>query len=162
MLWRWIMSYYVDRIVHLLTDQPALGLLVFIAVIAIFGSLVSRTPLSSATFLPLTGKLVGAAVGVVLFIGLLVSFRTILSDNNQTFNATHGSLSNANLESAQTIWGRPHVQNELTVAHFIWKTERQEIPSTDPTKPKEYKDEPVRYPFPHNTIRGLNTTFNIR
>ena len=71
-----------------------------------------------------TGSLAGKAralsgpiLGVVILIGVITLFRPVLNANTNNFLATHGSLSDANLQSAQTIWGRPHVQRELVVAH---------------------------------------------
>ena len=97
----------------------------------------------------------------VLFLGLLWAFRTILNDNSATFNSTHGSLTTANLTSAQSIWGRPHVQRELTVSHYVYRVEQQEVPRENPDDPPRYKNVTVRVQVPQNSVVGFTGRFDM-
>ena len=110
-----------------------------ITAIVIFGSALRRSKDVSDKFWPLLRKLIGALIEVVLFLGLLWAFRTILNNNIVTFFSTHGSLSEISRSSAQSIWGRPHVQRELEIDHYREYTVQEEIPRDDPSEEPTYK-----------------------
>jgi hypothetical protein len=145
----------LDRLIDWMTVQPVVGLLMAITALVLFGSALARAGDPSGAFWPWARRLLEASAGALLFLGLLWGFRAILNNNISTFNATHGSLSDASLQSAQSIWGRPHVQRELQVAHFIEKTVQEEIPREDPTLPPIYRDVQVREQVPQNSLLGF-------
>jgi hypothetical protein len=89
------------------------------------------------------------------------SDRAVLINNAATFNATHGSLSDASLQSAQSIWGHPHIQREMTLVHYITVVEQQEIPRDNPDDPPKYKNVTVRKEVPQNPILGFNGQFDM-
>jgi len=149
------MSTFIDGIVRWMTVEPTIGLLMTITALVIFGSSFAKSPDTSNTFWPWLRRVIEASIGAVLFLGLLWAFRSILTSNNTTFNSTHGSLSEATLHSAQSIWGRPHVQRELAVSHFVEQVIQEEIPREDPTKPPLYKNTKVRQQVPQNSILGF-------
>jgi len=146
------MSSFVDRIVRWMTVEPAIGLLMTITAVVIFGAAFAQSQETISAFWPWLRRVIEASVRAVLFLGLLWAFRSILTNNTTTFNSTHGSLSAATLRSAQSIWGRPHVQRELSVNHFIETMVQEEIPREDPSKPPLYRNIKVRNQVPQNSL----------
>jgi hypothetical protein len=151
----------LDRVINWVTVEPAISLLMIITAVVIFGSAFRKSEDSSATFWPWLRRVIESSVGAVLFLGLLWAFRAILNNNNVTFNSTHGSLSEANRQSAQSIWGRPHVQRELSVSHFIETVVQEEIPREDPSQPPLYRNVEVRQQVPQNSIVGFTGQVNL-
>jgi hypothetical protein len=144
-----------QRFVDWMTVEPAIGLLMTTTAIVIFGAAFARSRDVSPAFWPWLRRVIEASVGAVLFLGLLWAFRSILTSNNTSFHATHGSVSDASLQSAQSIWGRPHVQRELAVNHFIETVVQEEIPRPDPSDPPLYRNKKVRQQVPQNSILGF-------
>jgi hypothetical protein len=142
----------LDRFINWMTVEPVIGLLMTLTALVLFGYSFAKSKDSSPTFWPWLRRIIEASVGAILFLGLLWAFRSILNSNNSTFYSTHGSLSDANRQSAQSIWGRPHIQRELSVAHFIEKVIQEEIPREDPSQPPLYRDKTVREQVPQNSI----------
>ncbi len=156
------MNDFVNRLFGWFSSQPTAGVLMIVTALVLFATAIRRSTEPSNALWPWLRRIIEASVGAILFLALLGTFRSILDANKTTFNATHGSLSDTNLASAQSIWGRPHVQRELTVNHFIWKIEHQEQPRAKPDDPITYKDVPVRYPVPQNSITGFNGSFDMQ
>jgi hypothetical protein len=156
------MSRIIDRFFGWMETEPLIGMLMIVTAIVLFATAFSRSTDKSNAFWPWIRRIIESAVGAVLFLGLLWTFRTILNNNSTTFNATHGSLSDTSLSSAQSIWGRPHIQRELTVNHFIYKIEQQEIPRENPDDPPKYKDVTVRVQVPQNSIIGFTGQFDMK
>lgn len=144
----------VDRFVNWMDVQPTIALLMAIAALALFGSAL-KLDQASPSLWEWIQQIIKASVGAVLFLGLLWAFRSILNSNNTTFNSTHGSLSQTTLESAQSIWGRPHIQRGLAVEHYIEVVEQEEIPRSDPTQPPVYRNKKVRQQVLQNSVVGL-------
>ena len=142
----------LDRLIDWMTVEPVIGLLMAVTALVLFGASLTKSRDSSNAFWPWLRKAIEASIGAILFLGLLWAFRSILNSNNSTFNTTHGSLSDISRQSAQSIWGRPHVQRELSVTHYIEKVVQEEIPREDPTKPPLYRDITVREQVPQNSI----------
>jgi len=138
-----------------MTVEPAIGLLMLITAVVLFSTAFTKARETSSAFWPWLRRVIEASVGAILFLGLLWAFRSILTNNSTTFHSTHGSLSEASLKSAQSIWGRPHVQRELTVNHFIETTVQEEIPREDPSQPPLYRSKKVRQQVPQNSIVGF-------
>jgi hypothetical protein len=145
----------LDRFVSWTTVEPTISLLMTVTAVVLFGSALSKSRDSATTFWPWLRRIIEASAGAILFLGLLWAFRAILNDNNVTFNATHGSLSETNRQSAWSIWGRPHVQRELGVNHFIETEVQEEIPREDPSQPPLYRNVTVRQQVPQNSIIGF-------
>jgi hypothetical protein len=145
-----------SRAVDWMTVEPTIGLLMTITALVLFGASFARSKETSPSFWPWLRRIIEASVWALLFLGLLWAFRSILSSNNTSFQATHGSSSDATLRSAQSIWGRPHVQRELSVAHFVDRVVQEELPREDPTKPPLYVNKTVREQVPQNSILGFN------
>ncbi|NOZ72254.1 MAG: hypothetical protein GXP38_10130 [Chloroflexi bacterium] len=144
--------YILNRVITWFTVEPAISLLMTITALALFGSALTRQQVTSDRFWPWLRRLIEASVGALLFLGLLWAFRGILNDNIDTFQSTHGSLSEANRYSARSIWGRPHVQRELMVKHYVTTTEKEELPRLDLTQPPLYREVEVRKTIPQNSI----------
>ncbi|MBN1440273.1 MAG: hypothetical protein JW929_12770 [Anaerolineales bacterium] len=95
------------------------------------------------------------AAGAAVFLGMLWGFRGILNSNTQTFFSTHGSQSEISRESAYTIWGRPHVQGELSVKHYITVEEEELIPQKDPEAAPQYRTVEKIVEVPQASIRSF-------
>ncbi len=144
-----------DRFIEWMTVEPVIGLLMTVTAVVLFGASISNTKETSAAFWPWLRRIIEASVGAVLFLGLLWAFRSILNSNISTFYSTHGSLSDASRQSAQSIWGRPHSQREIAVVHYIEKTVQEEIPREDITQPPLYREKTVREVVPQNSLAGF-------
>ena len=149
------MSSMIERITNWFTVEPAISLLMIITAVVLVGSALSRSSERGTSFWPWLRRLIEASVGAVMFLGLLWAFRSILNDNIQTFNSTHGSLTEANRSSAQSIWGRPHVQQDLIVAHYIDIEVKEEVPREDPAAAPVYRTTIERRRVPQNSITGF-------
>lgn len=108
----------INSLIRWFTVEPIISLLMTITAFVIFGSILTKNKPALDKFWPWVLRFIQASLNTALFLGLLWAFRGILNDNIQTFNSTHGSLSNTSLASAYTIWGRPHIQYELSVDHY--------------------------------------------
>lgn len=146
----------LNRVMDWINVEPAVSLLMIITAAAIFGSTLHSLTETSDAFWPWTRRLIEASVSAFLFLGLLWAFRSILNDNIATFYSTHGSLSDISRASAQSIWGRPHTQLELTVHHFIEVEAKEELPREDPTQPPLYRFYMERTEVPQNSIVLFN------
>jgi hypothetical protein len=145
----------VDRLVNWFAINPEVSLLMVIAAVVLFGSALTRQALEGGGFWPWLRRILEASVSAVLFLGLLWAFRSVLNSNINTFYSTHGSQSDLSRESAYTIWGRPHIQNELTVTHSIEVEVQEEIPREDPTQPPVYRTVKQRQDVPQNSIQSF-------
>jgi hypothetical protein len=145
----------IDRLINWFSVNPEVSLLMIIAAVVLFGSSLARKGLEGGGFWPWLRRILEASVGAVLFLGLLWAFRSVLNSNINTFYSTHGSQSDLSRESAYTIWGRPHIQNELTVTHSIEVDVQEEIPQTDPTQPPVYRTVHQRQEVPQNSIQSF-------
>jgi hypothetical protein len=151
----------VNRLINWITVEPTISLLMAITAVVLFGSTLTRSKDTSDRFWPWFRRIIEASIGAFLFLGLLWAFRAILNNNIVTFNSTHGSLSEANRQSAQSIWGKPHIQRELIVSHFIETTKQEEIPRADPSQPPVYRNVQVREQVPQNSIVGFVGDVNL-
>jgi len=142
----------LDRILSWFVVEPAISLLMTITAVVLFASALSKAGNPGDNFWPWLRRIIEASISAVLFVGLLWAFRAILNDNIQTFNATHGSLTEANRASAWSIWGSPHVQRDLILEHFVDVEVREEIPREDPTAPPVYRTKMERQLLPQNSI----------
>lgn len=148
--------YMLNRVITWFTVEPAISLLMTITALVLFGSALAHQKAPADAFWPWLRRLIEASVGALLFLGLLWAFRGVLNDNIDTFQSTHGSLSDANRYSARSIWGQPHVQRELVVKHYITTTEKEELPRQDLTQPPLYREVEVRKTIPQNSIIAFN------
>jgi len=150
------------RLVNWFTVEPAISTLMITTAVVLFGSAFRAHKETSGDFWPWVRRIIEAAVGAVLFIGLLWAFRAILNDNISTFHSTHGSLSDTNRASAWSIWGRPHTQIELTVNHSHEVEVEEELPREDPTQPPLYRTVMQRQQVPQNSIVGFTGDVEMR
>jgi hypothetical protein len=152
----------LDRLINWITVEPTVSLLMIVTAIVLFGTAFSGFRDTSGAFWPWLRRVIEASVGAILFIGLLWAFRAILNDNIATFYSTHGSLSDLSRSSAQSIWGRPHTQIELTVNHSHEVEVQEEIPREDPSQPPLYRTVKQRQDVPQNSIIGFNGDVKMR
>jgi hypothetical protein len=145
----------LERLIYWVTVEPAISLLMAITAVALLGSALGEPRDTSDRLWPWLRRGLEALVVPLLFLGLLWAFRAVLNQNVVTFNATHGSLSTANQESAQSIWGRPHVQREVSVTHYVQTTTQEEVPRADPSQAPLYRNVTARKTVPQNSIIGF-------
>lgn len=145
----------IERIINWFNLEPAVSMLMVTTAIVLFGSAFRAYKETSGNFWPWVRRIIEAAVGALLFIGLLWAFRSILNDNVNTFYSTHGSLSDISRTSAWTIWGRPHTQVELTVQHSHEVEVKEELPREDLTQPPLYRTVVQTEIIPQNSIVGF-------
>jgi hypothetical protein len=151
----------LDRLIDWVTVEPTISLLMTITAVVLFGSAFTRIKGSADRFWPWFRRALEASVGALIFLGLLWAFRAVLNNNIVTFNSTHGSLSETNRQSAQSIWGKPHVQRELEAKHFVKVVKQEEIPREDPSQPPLYRNVEVREQIPQNSIIGFTGEVNL-
>lgn len=149
----------VGRVMQWVNLDPTVGLLMLITAVVLFGSAFKDYQDSNAGFWLWLKKILEitlrASLAALLFVGLMWAFRVILNDNIATFYSTHGSLSDISRSSAETIWGRPHTQVELTVKHSHEIEVQEELPRDDLTKPPVYKTVKQRETVRQNSIVGF-------
>jgi hypothetical protein len=145
----------IDRIINWFTLEPAVSMLMVTTAIVLFGSAFLAYKETSGDFWPWMRRIIEASVAALLFLGLMWAFRAILNDNVNTFYATHGSVSDISLNSAWSIWGRPHTQVELTVDHTHEVEVQEELPREDPTQPPLYRNVTQIQEVPQNSITGF-------
>jgi hypothetical protein len=145
----------MERLMSWFSVDPAVSLLMVIAAVVLFASALARRRAESDALWPWVRRIIEASIGAVLFLGLLWAFRMLLNSNVASFEATHGSRSDINRESAYSIWGRPHIQEELTVSHSIEVEVQEEIPQKDPSLPPLFRTVKQRQDVPQNSIRAF-------
>jgi hypothetical protein len=151
-----------DRIEDWVNVQPVVVFLMAIAAILIFSTPFIRSQDRTGTFWSWVRRIMQGVLGTLVFLGMLWGFRTLLNNNMATFYATHGSVNDLSLQSAESIWGRSYQQEELSVGHFIWRDEQQEIPSQNPNDAPKYKTVAVRHPVPQNSIVGFTGKMDMQ
>lgn len=151
-----------DRLADWIDVQPVVVFLMAIAAILLFSASLVKSQDRSGAFWPWVRRIIEASVNTILFLGLLWGFRAILNNNMANFFSTHGSVSDLSLNSAQSIWGSPYHQGELSVAHFVWRTQQEQIPATNPDDPPKYKTTQVRTEVPQNSIVGFDGKMDMQ
>ncbi len=152
----------LNRLVQWFTVEPAVGVLMVTTAMVLFSSAFQLHKETSGNFWPWMRRIIEAAVGAALFIGLVWAFRAILNDNITTFHSTHGSLSDASRASAWSIWGRPHTQIELSINHSHEVEVEEEIPREDPAQPPLYRIVKRRETVPQNSITSFSGNVDMR
>lgn len=155
------MEHLIDRFFGWMTSEPVIGLLMMAVTITLFVTALRRNTDESKSLWPWIRKIVESSLSAILFLGLLWGFRAVLVNNTLSFYATHGSVSDSSLKSAQSIWGRPHVQREMTLVHYITVAEQEEIPQNDPDAAPKYKTIYVRKEVAQNPIIGFTGQFDL-
>jgi hypothetical protein len=150
-----------DRLIAWITVEPTVSLLMVAAAVVLFSAALVKNHDSAPSFWHWLRRIIEASIGALLFIGVLWAFRSILNTNNNTYYSTHGSLNSASLESAYTIWGRPHVQRELGYAHYTEVTRQEEIPRANPNDPPMYRDVTEQQFVPQNSVRRFRGTVDL-
>ncbi len=113
------MSTILSRIHGWVTEAPwmALIILVGMAVVLWWVLRADGVPEWAARRAPWLRVLTMAVVLPLLFFAILWGVRVSLARTEYDFRRQHGRVSETNLSSVESIWGRPHVQRDLTVYH---------------------------------------------
>lgn len=142
----------LDFIVNLGGVKLFGGLLTIVAAAILFGSTLAQTRRASPTFWLWLRRIAEAAVGALLFVGMISAFSWLLAHTNAVFRSIHDAAFQSSMNSARAIWGQPVLQRELEVNHFVEVVEREEIPREDPEATPQYRDVPVRKLVLQNSI----------
>lgn len=113
------MSEFLSRVHGWVTEAPwmALIILVGVAVVLWWVLRADQVPEWAARRAPWLRVLAQAIVLPLLFFAILWGVRVSLARTEYDFRRQHGRVSETNLSSVESIWGRPHVQRDLTVYH---------------------------------------------
>jgi hypothetical protein len=145
----------LNRIADWFNINPGVSALMAAAALAIFISALIRPPKESALGSWIR-RIFEGVIDAAAFLGLLWAFRGILNGNTLTFFSTHGSQSEISRTSAYTIWGRPYIQEELTVKHYITVEEQELIPQKDPEAVPQYRTVQRIEEVPQSSIRSFH------
>ncbi len=135
-----MIDYLVARVMAWMESEPVVGLMMTVAAVVTFAGIYRRGGGPERGPWAFAQRIVEAGTMAALLMGLLWAFRAVLGDNASTFGAEHGRVSEANFKSVQTIWGAPHVQQELAVHHYRKVVEREEQFRDDPTLPPVFRE----------------------
>ena len=145
----------IDRMIDWITVDPTVSLLMVVATIVIIGTTLIGSGMGVG-FRVWILRVLKALFQAAVFLGALWAFRSVLNSNIDTFFSTHGSQSDQSRESAYTIWGRPHVQDELTVIHIAEIAVREEIPRKEESLLPRYRIVRREEQVPQNSIRSFH------
>jgi hypothetical protein len=140
-----------NRIVEWVTIDPAVSLLMIAAVIVIVAMTLFGSGMRGGFRVWLVRGL-NALFRAAVFFCVLWAFRSVLNGNIATFYSTHGSQSDQSRESAYTIWGKPHVQDELSVVHIAEVVVREEVKRSEGSTLPPYNIIRREEEIPQNSI----------
>ncbi len=151
----------LSGIAHWISARPIVGLLVLAVALAAFGSALGQAKDSSPAFWPWLRRIVEASVKAILLFGLIWAFQATLSHDLEAFGSTHESALAAKRRQAEARWGKPIVQDELAVYHFVEVTKQEVITPKNPAQPKLYRNVPERQLVPQNSVIGFRGNVTV-
>ena len=148
-----MLNRILSRFFGWMTYEPVVGLLMIIGALVLFLlAYREKNATEPKGFWDWLRRLLESLGVAVMFLGLLWAFRAILNNNTSTFRSAHGRISSVNYYSVKKIWGSPHVQRELEVAHYVERTYKEELPQYDPGKPPLFRTVTRDERVPQNSI----------
>ena len=123
-----------------LGSQPVFALILGVALLSVFLSVVLQTDTGNASSLAWViwtriGRITWATTLVALLASVAAGWINYLNRTEAEFRHDHGRVTEVNLGAVRTIWGPEQEQGELSVA-LRWSEEQIErLESEDPTKP---------------------------
>jgi hypothetical protein len=156
-----MISYLVSRALAWMEQEPVVGLMMTVAAVVTFAGVYRRDGGPEQGPWAWLRRIIEAGTMAALLMGLLWAFRAVLGDNSGTFLVEHGRVSEANFRSVQTIWGAPHVQQELVVRHFHTVVDREEQFRDDPTLPPVFREVEREELVPQDSIASAHGTVVI-
>lgn len=171
------MFSYLTQLIYRFHSKPvqtvALAGLVTIIAAVLLASLVSwlrrRNQDRPETWAGLLVASIGNVLKVLIGLGLLVIMCIYLDFQSDEFARQRGGTSQRNYESVMTIWGRPHVQRELT-CKLMYETveyydkDGMEIDANKlkaTTQPVGFRKQTIQHVVPGNPIISAEHTFDI-
>lgn len=171
------MFSYLTQLISRFHSKPvqtvALAALVTIIAAVLLASLVGwlrrRNQDRPETWAGLAVASIGNVLKVLIGLGLLVVMCMYLDFQSDEFSRQRGGTSQRNYESVMTIWGRPHVQRELTCKLMYETVEYYDKDGMeiDPdklkatTQPVGYRKQTIEHVVPGNPIISAEHTFDI-
>lgn len=111
------------------TEAPWLAVIMFVGLAVIFWGVLGKHDVAGwagrrARWLVVLAE---AVVVPLLFFAMLWGIRVVLARTEYDFRRQHGRVSETNLASVQSIWGKPHVQRDLVVQHSYKERVKEEV-----------------------------------
>jgi hypothetical protein len=156
--------FVVERIRGWAGEAPWLLLLMGAAAVAVFWATIVRRREAEPTsrFWSWLRPVLEGAAAAFVFMALLWVVRLHLNNVESDFRGEHGRVSETNLQSVRSIWGRPHVQLDLNVSQWIVETYKEELPRPyGETTPKFITRTRRKY-IEQNPIQGFRGTIEIK
>lgn len=156
-----MVDYVIARVLAWMDHEPVVGLMMTVAAVVTFAGAFRRGGGPEPGPWAFLRRTLDAGVASLLLMGLLWAFRAVLDDNAASFGAEHGRVSEANLQSVRTIWGGPHIQQELGVTHYEIVTVREEQFRDDPTLPPVFRESQEEIIVDHDSITGARIDIEV-
>ena len=151
---RELLSLLLSRAHNWAEAAPWLAALMAVGGITVFWVTLSRRRRAeaAANFWPWLRAIIEATAAAVLFLAILWAVRLQLNRVERDFRREHGRVTEVNLQSVRSIWGRPHVQHQLDVEHTVVESVQEELPRSDPEQPPRFITRKVTRQIEQNSI----------
>jgi hypothetical protein len=155
--------FIVDRIRGWAGEAPWLLLLMGAAAVAVFWATIvrRREPEAAPRFWTWLRPILEGAAAALVFMALLWVVRLHLNRVEADFSREHGRVTETNLQSVETIWGRPHEQVDLNVTPWVTETYREELPTAWGETPK-FITRSKRKEIEQNSIQRFRGAIEIK
>lgn len=159
-----LLGLLVSRVHNWATAAPWIAALMALGAVIVFWAAFSRRrpPEASAAFWPWLRAIIEATVAAGLFLAILWGVRLQLNNVERAFLREHGRVTEVNLQSVRSIWGRPHVQHELDVNHTVVVKLQEELPRRYPDEPPRFVTKTVTRDIEQNSIVKTRGTVTIK
>ena len=159
-----LLALVVSRAHNWAEAAPWIAALMALGAIVVFWAAFSRRRPAEASpgFWPWLRAVLEASVAAGLFLAILWGVRLELNYVERAFRAEHGRITEVNLRSVQTIWGRPHIQYDLRVTHFVTDTVQEELPRPSPEAPPRFITRRVTRALEQNSIVRTRGTVTVK
>jgi len=138
------------------------ALMAFGAIVVFWAAFTRRRPTEARPgFWPWLQAVLEASVAAGLFMAILWGVRLQLNHVERSFRREHGRITEANLRSVRSIWGRPHVQQGLEVDHTVVVSVQEELPRRYPDEPPRFITKQVTRDIEQNSIIKTRGTVTI-
>ncbi|MFQ6133359.1 MAG: hypothetical protein ACE5R4_15055 [Armatimonadota bacterium] len=159
-----LLDLLISRAHNWATAAPWIAALMALGAAVVFWAAFSRRrPGQAAEGLwPWLRAVLESSVAAGLFMAILWGVRLELNYVERAFRRQHGRVTEVNLQSVRSIWGRPHVQHDLQVTHTVVDTVQEELPRPYPDAPRRFVTKQVTRHIEQNSILKTRGTVTIR
>jgi len=159
-----LLDLLVSRAHNWATAAPWIAAFMTLGAIMVFWAAFSRRRPAEApaAFWPWLRAILEATVAAGLFLAILWGVRLQLNYVERTFRRQHGRITEVNLQSVRSIWGRPHVQRELEVDHTVVVSVQEELPRRYPDEPPRFVTKKVTRHIEQNSMVKTRSAVTIK